>query len=133
MLMYSNKKMEVIVASLLYCFCFFPLFWLIKTWYSQLKMRSRLVDCIERVKMTLFSTHNSRIPDQNRTKKASIYCICRLPEADSVFSEWYHLKCITVPSRHVWNRELEWQCKPCRSSVQLQNCSVQLQLFEPCR
>ena len=88
--------------------------------YTQHKLRSHLLDCFTRGRMSPFprSSRMRKIVKPRGREKVQVYCRCRLPEngtmiqCDSCF-EWFHTQCITVPEHIFKGHNTKWNCLYC--------------------
>ena len=92
------------------------------------KMRLCLLKCLEEEEFTLFPrSHKHTKLSKGHIIYVDIYCICRSPfynedseRDENLFmaecvkcGEWYHKRCLEIPSRVFTNESFEWKCTRC--------------------
>ena len=93
--------------------------------FNQELMRSHLLECLEKQKMSSFPVQRERRRSAKFPVKSEhcfpIFCSCRLPALPNVSmiqcrkcKEWYHIgACVSVPAEILVIKKAQWKCSCC--------------------
>ena len=94
-----------------------------KFFFDQSVMRRHLKNCLESENMSLFPVKRTRRGEGKVKSEDSIevFCECRMPPLPGVdmvqcssCEEWFHVSCVSVPSKAMECTKEQWFCQQCR-------------------
>lgn len=89
------------------------------------QMRTHLLDCFEREKISPFPKATMKESNGNRVFKSvsiDLYCVCRGPERTPMAScdvcmNWFHPDCVSIPNDVFEVEEVHWLCPSCKCII----------------